>query len=215
MVAFEVKGGKKEAFRFLNALSIFKISNNLGDAKSLATHPSTTTHQRLTVEQRAELGIFDRSLRLSDRHRGCRGPEGGSRPGIARHPIEFLAALSVGGPYANFPPMPWHGVFPMCRNIKTLYNFEPPATEEEIYLSSLQFVRKLSGFQQAVAGQPARLRPSGDKVSAAARELIATLVTTVPPRDREIEAEKLRAKSIQRFGARAAARRGSTASRQA
>jgi O-succinylhomoserine sulfhydrylase len=65
MVAFEVKGGKAEAFRFLNALSIFKISNNLGDAKSLATHPSTTTHQRLTVEQRAELGIFDRSLRLS------------------------------------------------------------------------------------------------------------------------------------------------------
>jgi O-succinylhomoserine sulfhydrylase len=65
LVAFEVKGGKKEAFRFLNALSIFKISNNLGDAKSLATHPSTTTHQRLTAEQRAELSIFDRSLRLS------------------------------------------------------------------------------------------------------------------------------------------------------
>ncbi len=65
MVAFEVTGGKKEAFRFLNALQLFKISNNLGDAKSLATHPSTTTHQRLTEEQRAELGIFDRSLRLS------------------------------------------------------------------------------------------------------------------------------------------------------
>jgi len=65
MVAFEVKGGKSEAFRFLNALQIFKISNNLGDAKSLATHPATTTHQRLTLEQRAELGIFDRSVRLS------------------------------------------------------------------------------------------------------------------------------------------------------
>jgi O-succinylhomoserine sulfhydrylase len=65
MVAFEVKGGKREAFRFLNALQIFKISNNLGDAKSLATHPATTTHQRLTPEQRAELGIFDRSIRLS------------------------------------------------------------------------------------------------------------------------------------------------------
>jgi O-succinylhomoserine sulfhydrylase len=65
MVAFEVKGGKSEAFRFLNALQIFKISNNLGDAKSLATHPATTTHQRLTPEQRAELGIFDRSVRLS------------------------------------------------------------------------------------------------------------------------------------------------------
>jgi O-succinylhomoserine sulfhydrylase len=65
MVAFEVRGGKREAFRFMNALKIFKISNNLGDAKSLVTHPSTTTHQRLTPEQRAELGIFDRSVRLS------------------------------------------------------------------------------------------------------------------------------------------------------
>jgi O-succinylhomoserine sulfhydrylase len=65
MVAFEVKGGKREAFRFMNALKIFKISNNLGDAKSLVTHPSTTTHQRLKPEQRAELGIFDRSVRLS------------------------------------------------------------------------------------------------------------------------------------------------------
>jgi O-succinylhomoserine sulfhydrylase len=65
MVALEVKGGKREAFRFLNALQIFKISNNLGDAKSLATHPATTTHQRLAPEVRAELGIFDRSIRLS------------------------------------------------------------------------------------------------------------------------------------------------------
>jgi O-succinylhomoserine sulfhydrylase len=65
MVAFEVKGGKREAFRFLNALKLIKISNNLGDAKSLATHPATTTHQRLTPEARAELGIYDNSLRLS------------------------------------------------------------------------------------------------------------------------------------------------------
>jgi O-succinylhomoserine sulfhydrylase len=65
MVAFEVKGGKREAFRFMNALQIVKISNNLGDAKSLVTHPATTTHQRLTPDQRAELGIFDRSVRLS------------------------------------------------------------------------------------------------------------------------------------------------------
>jgi O-succinylhomoserine sulfhydrylase len=65
MVAFEVRGGKREAFRFMNALKIFRISNNLGDAKSLVTHPATTTHQRLTPEQRAELGIFDRSIRLS------------------------------------------------------------------------------------------------------------------------------------------------------
>ena len=65
MVAFEVKGGKEAAFRLTNALQIFKISNNLGDAKSLITHPATTTHQRLTPEVRAELGIFDTSLRLS------------------------------------------------------------------------------------------------------------------------------------------------------
>ena len=65
MVAFEVKGGKREAFKVMNALRLIKISNNLGDAKSLATHPATTTHQRLTPEQRAELGIYDNSLRLS------------------------------------------------------------------------------------------------------------------------------------------------------
>jgi len=65
MVAFEVKGDKKNAFRFMNALSIFKISNNLGDAKSLVTHPATTTHQRLSPEARAELGIFDNTIRLS------------------------------------------------------------------------------------------------------------------------------------------------------
>jgi O-succinylhomoserine sulfhydrylase len=65
MIAFEVEGGKTAAFGFLNALDIFKISNNLGDAKSLATHPATTTHQRLTPEARAELGIFDNTIRLS------------------------------------------------------------------------------------------------------------------------------------------------------
>jgi O-succinylhomoserine sulfhydrylase len=65
MVAFEVEGGKAAAFRAMNALEIFKISNNLGDAKSLVTHPATTTHQRLTPEVRAELGIFDNSVRLS------------------------------------------------------------------------------------------------------------------------------------------------------
>ena len=65
MVTFEVKGDKASAFRFMNALAIFKISNNLGDAKSLVTHPATTTHQRLTPEVRAELGIFDNTIRLS------------------------------------------------------------------------------------------------------------------------------------------------------
>ncbi len=65
MIAFEVDGGKAEAFRFADALRIILISNNLGDTKSLITHPATTTHQRLTPEARAELGISDGMLRLS------------------------------------------------------------------------------------------------------------------------------------------------------
>jgi len=65
LVAFEVKGGKEGAFRFLNGLSLIGITNNLGDSKSLVTHPMTTTHQRLTPEQRAELGIGDGLIRFS------------------------------------------------------------------------------------------------------------------------------------------------------
>ena len=65
MVAFDLKGDKEAAFRFMNALEIFSISNNLGDAKSLITHPATTTHQRLSPEARAELGISDQTIRLS------------------------------------------------------------------------------------------------------------------------------------------------------
>jgi O-succinylhomoserine sulfhydrylase len=65
LIAFEIAGGKAEAFRFQDALRIVKISNNLGDAKSLITHPATTTHQRLTPAQRAELGISDGMVRLS------------------------------------------------------------------------------------------------------------------------------------------------------
>jgi O-succinylhomoserine sulfhydrylase len=65
LVAFEIKGGKPDAFRFLNALQLVHITNNLGDAKSLVTHPTTTTHQRLTPQARAELGITDGLVRLS------------------------------------------------------------------------------------------------------------------------------------------------------
>jgi O-succinylhomoserine sulfhydrylase len=65
LVAFEVKGGKEGAFRFQDALSLVRISNNLGDAKSLITHPATTTHQRLTPAQRAEVGVTDGLVRLS------------------------------------------------------------------------------------------------------------------------------------------------------
>ncbi|NBQ40667.1 MAG: O-succinylhomoserine sulfhydrylase, partial [Alphaproteobacteria bacterium] len=65
LIAFELKTGKDAAFRFLNALSLIKISNNLGDAKSLITHPATTTHQRFTPEERAEMGVADGLVRLS------------------------------------------------------------------------------------------------------------------------------------------------------
>ena len=87
----------------------------------------------------------------------------------------------------------------MCRNIKTLHNFEPPATEEEIYLSSLQFVRKLSGFVRPSKANQIAFDRAVDKVSRAARELIDTLVTNAPPRDREVEAVKARERSAERF----------------
>ena len=88
----------------------------------------------------------------------------------------------------------------MCRNIKTLFNFEPPATEEEIEASSLQFVRKLSGFNKPSKANEEAFNRAVEKVTAAARELIESLVTTAEPRDREIEAEKARQRSAERFG---------------
>jgi hypothetical protein len=87
----------------------------------------------------------------------------------------------------------------MCRNIKTLHNFNPPATDEEIHASSLQFVRKLSGFTQPSKTNRLAFDRAVDKVSAAARELIDSLVTDAAPRDREAEAAKLRARSAERF----------------
>jgi hypothetical protein len=87
----------------------------------------------------------------------------------------------------------------MCRNIKTLYNFKPPATDEEIRASSVQFVRKLSGFARpSKANQPAFSR-AVEQVAQAARELLDSLVTDAPPRDREVEAAKARARSANRF----------------
>lgn len=87
----------------------------------------------------------------------------------------------------------------MCRNIKTLHNFDPPATDEEIYLSSLQFVRKLSGFTRPSQANQAAFDRAVHKVSMAARELIDSLVTNAPPRNREVEALKARARAATRF----------------
>lgn len=87
----------------------------------------------------------------------------------------------------------------MCRNIKMLHNFDPPATEEEVYLSSLQFVRKLSGCTRPSKANEAAFDRAVHKVSLAARELLDSLVSNAPPRNREIEAAKARARSIERF----------------
>ena len=88
----------------------------------------------------------------------------------------------------------------MCRNIKTLFNFEPPATEAEIRDASLQFVRKLSGFNAPSKINQAAFEQAVAEISAAAGNLIASLVTTASPRDRETEAARARARSIERFG---------------
>jgi hypothetical protein len=87
----------------------------------------------------------------------------------------------------------------MCRNIKTLFNFEPPATEDEIRASALQFVRKLSGFNRPSAANAAAFDLAVDEVSEAARNLLASLHTHAPARDRAVEAEKARAKARERF----------------
>ena len=88
----------------------------------------------------------------------------------------------------------------MCRNIKTLFNFEPPATPEEIRNASLQFVRKLSGFNAPSKINQVAFDRAVEDISAAATNLIASLVTTAQPRDRETEAARARARSADRFG---------------
>ncbi|MGH9321818.1 MAG: DUF2277 domain-containing protein [Vicinamibacteria bacterium] len=88
----------------------------------------------------------------------------------------------------------------MCRNIKTLFNFEPPATEEEIRAASLQFVRKLSGFNMPSQANEASFDRAVEDVARIARELIDSLTTIAPPRDREVEAERARERGRKRFG---------------
>jgi hypothetical protein len=87
----------------------------------------------------------------------------------------------------------------MCRNIRTLYNFKPPATEEEIRASSIQFVRKLSGFTRPSKANEQAFNRAVDQVADAARELLQSMVTTAAPRDREVEAAKARARSADRY----------------
>ncbi len=90
----------------------------------------------------------------------------------------------------------------MCRSIKTLHNFAPPATDDEIRASSLQFVRKLSGFNRPSRTNEVAFARAVDQVAHAARELLDSLVTSAPARDRDAEAAKARARSATRFGSR-------------
>ncbi len=87
----------------------------------------------------------------------------------------------------------------MCRNIKTLHNFKPPATDEEIRASSVQFVRKLSGFTKPSKANEVAFNRAVDQVAQAAHELLESLVTNAPPRDRAVEAAKARARTAERF----------------
>ena len=88
----------------------------------------------------------------------------------------------------------------MCRNIRTLYNFDPPATDDEIRAAAVQFVRKISGTTHPSKANLAAFDRAVDEVTASARTLLASLVTTAPPRDRDVEAAKARARSAERFG---------------
>jgi hypothetical protein len=88
----------------------------------------------------------------------------------------------------------------MCRNIKPLFNFEPPATDDEVRASSLQFVRKVSGFTKPSKANEAAFNDAVEEVTAAARKLIASLVTTAPPRDREEVAARARERAAVRYG---------------
>lgn len=88
----------------------------------------------------------------------------------------------------------------MCRNIKTLFNFDPPATDEEVRAASVQFVRKLSGFSKPSKSNEAAFDQAVDEVTEVAQRLLASLVTTSTPRDREVEAQKARERNARRFG---------------
>lgn len=88
----------------------------------------------------------------------------------------------------------------MCRNIKTLHNFKPPATEEEIRASALQFVRKLSGFTKPSKANEEVFARAVDQVTLAAHQLLDSLVTNAPPKDRAVEAARAKARSAERFG---------------
>jgi hypothetical protein len=134
----------------------------------------------------------DRSLWIDDTiHEFTRNLTKAFREGVAAgHPCCSMLKYCFG----------FLGEIIMCRNIKTLFNFEPPATDEEIQASSLQFVRKLSGFTKPSKANEPAFEKAVAEVTEAARTLLASLVTNSEPRDREIEAARARARTVARFG---------------
>lgn len=88
----------------------------------------------------------------------------------------------------------------MCRNIKPLYNFQPPANDEEIRAAAIQFVRKVSGFNKPSAANTGAFETAIEEITAASKKLLDALITTAPPRDRAVESEKARERSQRRFG---------------
>src|SRR5437763_1530837 len=112
------------------------------------------------------------------------------RPDLQPHPAGRLNCSS------------WKGKTFMCRNIRTLFNFDPPATDEEVQAASLQFVRKICGFAKPSKANAEAFDRAVDEVSRIAQDLLAELVTTADPRDRNVEAARARARAAERFGAR-------------
>lgn len=108
-----------------------------------------------------------------------------------RRPSSFPGHLALGAVYA------WR----MCRNIRTLYNFDPPATSDEVHAAALQYVRKISGFNKPSRANEEAFDLAVGRVAAASMELLSQLKTTAPPRDREVEAAKARARAAERFAA--------------
>jgi hypothetical protein len=88
----------------------------------------------------------------------------------------------------------------MCRNIRTLYNFEPPASEDEVHAAALQYVRKISGFTRPSQANAEAFERAVEQVAEISRELLAELTTNAPPKDREVEAAKARARAAERYG---------------
>jgi len=123
-----------------------------------------------------------RLLGLALRQEDARGPDDPTVPDLAR--LAYLRGLEAE---------------PMCRNIKTLFNFDPPATDEEIRAASLQYVRKLSGFNAPSKANQAAFEAAIDEVFEAGKRLLTSLETHAPPRDREVEAARAKARASERF----------------